>query len=123
MKTPRRVCEPTTLARRSERLVSLRRSLNVVILFAAVAAASVVDAQEPSARQIAEERAQAEFDAPKLVEVLELKPGMTVADIGAGGGAMTVVLGKNGLDRATCLPLTSARGSSGPFVSTRSARG
>ena len=50
-------------------------------------------AQEPDAKQIAQERRQAELDAPKLVEVLELKPGMAVADIGSGGGAMTVVLG------------------------------
>ena len=43
---------------------------------------------------MAQERAQAELDAPKIVDVLELKPGMTVADVGSGGGAMTVVLGK-----------------------------
>ena len=51
-------------------------------------------AQEPDARQIAQERAEAEDDAPHLVEVLGLKPGMAVADIGTGGGAMAVVLGK-----------------------------
>ena len=51
-------------------------------------------AQEPDAQQIAQERAEAENDAPHLVEVLQLKPGMAVADVGAGGGAMTVVLGK-----------------------------
>ena len=51
-------------------------------------------AQAPPAAQVAQERAQAELDAPKLVEVLALKPGMTVADVGAGFGAMTVVLGK-----------------------------
>jgi ubiquinone/menaquinone biosynthesis C-methylase UbiE len=51
-------------------------------------------AQEPDARQIAQERAAAENDTPHLVEVLGLKPGMTVADIGSGGGAMSVVLGK-----------------------------
>jgi ubiquinone/menaquinone biosynthesis C-methylase UbiE len=51
-------------------------------------------AQEPSARQIAQERAQAELDVPKLVDVLGLKPGMTAADVGAGGGAVTIVLGK-----------------------------
>jgi len=49
--------------------------------------------QEPDARQIKQEREQAELDAPKLVEVLGVKPGMTIADIGSGGGAMTVVLG------------------------------
>lgn len=53
-----------------------------------------LSAQAPDARQIAQERAQAELDAPKLVEVLAVTPGMTIADIGSGGGAMTVVLGK-----------------------------
>ena len=51
-------------------------------------------AQEPDAAQIAQERRTAEGHVPKLVEVLQLKPGMTVADVGAGGGAFTVVLGK-----------------------------
>src|SRR5687767_15970993 len=54
----------------------------------------LVAQQEPDARQIKQEREQAELDAPKLVEVLGLTPGMTIADIGSGGGAMTVVLGK-----------------------------
>lgn len=60
----------------------------------AVALAVTIRAQEPDARQIAQERQDAEAEAPKLVDVLELKPGMTVADVGSGGGAMTVVLGK-----------------------------
>src|ERR1700730_5698861 len=37
---------------------------------------------------------QAETDAPRLAEVLDLKPGMSVADVGAGFGAMTVVMAK-----------------------------
>jgi ubiquinone/menaquinone biosynthesis C-methylase UbiE len=71
--------------------------MNRYLLSAALAivcAIGVLSAQqEPDARQIKQERDQAELDAPKLVEVLELKPGMAVADIGSGGGAMTVVLG------------------------------
>jgi predicted methyltransferase len=58
-----------------------------------VVLASVLHGQEPGARQIAQERTSAERDAPRLVEVLELRPGMTVADVGTGGGAMAVVLG------------------------------
>jgi ubiquinone/menaquinone biosynthesis C-methylase UbiE len=53
-----------------------------------------VQAQEPSPSQVAQERAQAELDVPKLAEVLEIAPGMTIADVGAGGGAMSVVLGR-----------------------------
>lgn len=52
-----------------------------------------VHAQQPDARQIAQERKEAELEAPQLSQVLGLKPGMTVADVGSGGGAMTVVLG------------------------------
>ncbi len=51
-------------------------------------------AQQPDARQVTQERASAEYDAPHLVEVLGLKPGMTVADIGTGFGGMSIVLGK-----------------------------
>lgn len=35
---------------------------------------------------------QAELDVPKLLPVLELRPGMAVADVGAGAGAMTLVM-------------------------------
>ena len=62
-------------------------------IVAVLCAFGAMHAQQPDAAQIAEERRQAELDAPKLVEVLELKPGMTVADVGTGFGAMTVVLG------------------------------
>jgi len=61
---------------------------------ATCASAALLQAQASSAAQLAQERAQAEIEIPKLVEVLALKPSMTVADVGAGGGAMTVVLAK-----------------------------
>lgn len=61
-------------------------------ILAILAAASVGRAQ--SAGQLAQEMKQAEHDIPLLVDVLQLKPGMTVADVGAGGGAMSVVLAK-----------------------------
>jgi predicted methyltransferase len=70
----------------------MRRS--AVAVTAVLLAATVLHAQQrPGAQQIAQERRQAELDAPKLVEVLELKPGMIVGDIGTGGGAMAIVLG------------------------------
>jgi SAM-dependent methyltransferase len=68
--------------------------LEFALSVAVLAFVAALEAQESSARQIAQERAQAELDVPKLAEVLELKPGMTAADVGAGGGAMTVVLGR-----------------------------
>ena len=70
-------------------------SARVPLLAAAIAVGAVVlYAQEPDAKQLKQERAQAELDVPKLAAILELSPGMTVADIGAGNGNMSVVLGK-----------------------------
>jgi predicted methyltransferase len=57
-------------------------------------AIGTLSAQAPPADQVRQERAQAELDVPQLVEALGLKPGMAVADVGAGFGAMTVVLAK-----------------------------
>ena len=37
----------------------------------------------------------AEVEVPRLVELLELKPGMTVADVGAGFGAWTMRLSRS----------------------------
>lgn len=62
---------------------------------AVLLASGVLVAQIPEAKQVAQERAQAELDAPKLSKVLQLEPGMTVADVGAGFGAMTVTLAKS----------------------------
>lgn len=72
----------------------MSRHLKFIPTVAVVLAVTVVHAQDPDARQIAQERRQAESDLPHLIEALELKPGMTVADVGSGGGAVTVVLGK-----------------------------
>lgn len=64
-----------------------------ILALVTLVAAAPANAQEPDAKQIAQERRQAEIDVPELVKVLDLTPGMTVADVGAGGGAFTVVLG------------------------------
>jgi ubiquinone/menaquinone biosynthesis C-methylase UbiE len=56
--------------------------------------APVYGQDDSSARQVAQERRQAEVEAPQLAEVLGVKPGMVVADIGTGGGAMAMVLGR-----------------------------
>ena len=36
----------------------------------------------------------AAIEVPRLIEILQLKPGMTIADVGAGFGAWTVAFGK-----------------------------
>jgi ubiquinone/menaquinone biosynthesis C-methylase UbiE len=71
-----------------------RHLFRPAIVASALLSMAAVAAQAPDAAQVAQERAEAERDAPKLAKVLKLEPGMTVADIGAGGGAMSVVLGK-----------------------------
>ena len=63
-----------------------------IALFAAVVTATAQRFPEPG--QVQQERARAELEVPFLVDVLGLKPGMTVADVGSGFGAHTVVLGK-----------------------------
>ena len=77
------------------RQMSMRTRLFAVALVSALSTSVLVaQPQVQDAREMAQERAQAELDAPKIVDVLGLKPGMTTADVGSGGGAMTVVLGK-----------------------------
>ena len=54
----------------------------IPFLFAAIAAGQqtgLTDAQQKSA----------EAEVPRLMQILELKPGMTIADVGAGFGAWT----------------------------------
>ena len=67
---------------------------SAIVAFAVLTFALPGYAQEPDARQVAQERRAAEHEVPQLMEVLKVKPGMTVADIGSGGGAFTVVIGK-----------------------------
>ena len=67
----------------------------VTVLAAALLCVSRLYAQDDDyARQVAQERRQAESEAPQLAELLGLRPGVTVADIGTGGGAMAMVLGR-----------------------------
>lgn len=73
----------------------MTRILFVIALATSLLCASPVHAQDDGeARQVAQERRQAELEAPQLMELLGLKPGMTVADVGTGGGAMAMVLGR-----------------------------
>jgi predicted methyltransferase len=60
------------------------------LLFALPAA---LGSQRP-AGAVRQEREQAAREVPQLAEVLSLEPGMIVADVGAGGGAMSVVMAK-----------------------------
>ena len=65
------------------------------VFVAALLCASRAYAQDDDyARQVAQERKQAEVEAPQLAEQLGLKPDMSVADIGTGGGAMAIVLAR-----------------------------
>jgi len=68
-------------------------ALATVIVAATNGTASFAQ-QFPEPGQVKQERARAELEVPYLVDMLRLKPGMTVADVGAGFGAHTVVLAK-----------------------------
>jgi SAM-dependent methyltransferase len=73
-------------------MTHLRIVAGLVALLWCSAVASAQD--DDYARQVAQERRQAMLEAPQLAEVLGLEPGMAVADIGTGGGAMAMVLGR-----------------------------
>ena len=72
----------------------MRRLTFVTIAVAAVGVGGLFAQQFPEPGQVKQERARAELEVPYLVDVLRLKPGMTVADVGAGFGAHSVVLAK-----------------------------
>jgi ubiquinone/menaquinone biosynthesis C-methylase UbiE len=69
-----------------------RRHPGSIALAALICAVTALSAQPRQASQ--REMADAEHDVPLLADVLELQPGMTVADVGAGMGAMSIVLAK-----------------------------
>jgi precorrin-6B methylase 2 len=72
--------------------MTLRRRCGYLacLLFALPAALA---SQRP-AEAVRQERQQAAREVPQLAEVLAVKPGMIVADVGAGGGAMSVAMAK-----------------------------
>lgn len=72
----------------------MRRFTHLGVIALALAAATAGAQQFPEPGQVKQERARAELEVPYLVDVLGLKPGMAVADVGAGFGAHTVVLAK-----------------------------
>ena len=72
----------------------MRRFPFVVITVIGLGLAGLSAQQFPEPGQVKQERARAELEVPYLVDLLRLKPGMTVADVGAGFGAHTVVLAK-----------------------------
>jgi ubiquinone/menaquinone biosynthesis C-methylase UbiE len=63
--------------------------VRAAVLLAVIVSAPFVSAQQRASPQ---EHKQAGIEAPQLAEVLGLKPRMTVADVGAGFGAMTIAL-------------------------------
>jgi len=77
------------------RYVGMKPLFPFLLVAAFVLSTSSVAGQDPDARQVAQERKDAELEVPKLADVLGLTPGMTVADVGAGFGAMSVVLAKS----------------------------
>jgi predicted methyltransferase len=70
----------------------LKRAHLVALLL--LLATALLTAQPTPPDQVAQERATAEREVPELLKAFDWKPGMTIADVGAGGGAMTVVLAR-----------------------------
>jgi predicted methyltransferase len=70
----------------------MRRHQVAVAIVIAVCVVTTLTAQRQAT---AREMADAARDVPLLADVLELKPGMTVGDVGAGMGAMSIVFAKH----------------------------
>jgi hypothetical protein len=89
------------------RYVGMNRLRPFVLVAAFVLSTSSVAGQDPDTRQVAQERKEA-TRGPKLADTLGLSPGMTVADVGAGFGAMTVVLAKSLTSGLECQRIATA---------------
>lgn len=72
---------------RFTRFIGFKRFIGLSAVFACVALVIAVSAQQPWNRDFDE-------DMTRLVPILDLRAGHTVADIGAGGGELTVRLAK-----------------------------
>jgi ubiquinone/menaquinone biosynthesis C-methylase UbiE len=70
----------------------MKRLLPAVVVLYVLFGVSAVAAQQTSLTE--GQLKAAEIEVPRLVELLQLKPGMTVADVGAGFGAWTMRLSR-----------------------------
>src|SRR5216684_2679147 len=69
----------------------MKKTILAINIVSWLALAAVVNGQRTTALAL-QEIQQAEKDVPQLIGVLGLRPGLAVADIGAGSGAMVQVL-------------------------------
>lgn len=76
----------------------MHRTVVAVTLAFTLAMAAPLAAQQqlgPGGGATEAQLRSAEIEVPQLVELFELKPGMTVADVGAGFGAWTMALSRS----------------------------
>ena len=101
---------PSVQPERSDgRPMTMTRRQPLLQILVVLCAVGAVQAQRPDAAQT-RRSAGRPSSMRQLVEVLELKPGMTVADVGSGFGAMTVVLGHSiGSGRVFATDITDMR--------------
>jgi predicted methyltransferase len=72
----------------------MNRFTSRVIVTLALASLSLARGLAQQTALTSEQLKSAEIEVPRLVQVLELEPGMTVADVGAGFGAWTMAFSR-----------------------------